>query len=264
MSTPLAQRLYELRRSSGISQEDLARKLGVSRQAVSKWECGESVPGTDNLIALARLYGVELGSLVGIDDDASGTEDESPAQATDALQAANSSRQASCPPAEDLAQPASASSPAQPTSAPSPSENEPESPHPFKRKLLLIACGIAATLLALALVWCAHENKPDYIIIEGTVIARDERHGDFVVDMGPTDSYESRYIVCSVDSNTMYTVSNEVDAPDAPDLPEPITGDVELQAGQHVWVSFDVRGGKPWPEAKNLAESVEVAEEGSD
>lgn len=255
MSTPLAQRLYELRRSSGISQEDLARKLGVSRQAVSKWECGESVPGTDNLIALARLYGVELGSLVGIDDDASGTEDESPAQATDALQAANSSRQASCPPAEDLAQPAS---------APSPSEDDSKSPHSFKRKLLLIACGIAATLLALALVWCAHENKPDYIIIEGTVIARDERHGDFVVDVGPTDYYESRYIVCSVDSNTMYTVSSEVDAPDAPDLPEPITGDVELQAGQHVQVSFDVRGGKPWPEAKNLAESVEVAEEGSD
>lgn len=255
MSTPLAQRLYELRRSSGISQEDLARKLGVSRQAVSKWECGESVPGTDNLIALARLYGVELGSLVGIDDDAADTGGENPVQAAGALQAASSSQRVDCPPAEN---------PAQPAVAPNPGESEPEDQHPFKRKLLLIACGIAATLLALALVWCAHENKPDYIIIEGTVIARDERHGDFVVDMGPTDSYESRYIVCSVDSNTMYTVSNEVDAPDAPDLPEPITGDVELQAGQHVWVSFDVRGGKPWPEAKNLAESVEVAEEGSD
>ena len=52
MSTPLAQRLYELRRSSGISQEDLARKLGVRRQAVSKWDSGgESVPGTDNALS---------------------------------------------------------------------------------------------------------------------------------------------------------------------------------------------------------------------
>lgn len=252
MSTPLAQRLYELRRSSGISQEDLARKLGVSRQAVSKWECGESVPGTDNLIALARLYGVELGSLVGIDVKAAGSEDERPAQATDAPRTTNSLRQADCPPAENPVQSAAASNPG---------ECEPENPHPFKRKLLFTACGIAATLLALALVWCTRANKPDYIIIEGTVIARDDRHGDFVVDVGPTDSYESRYIVCSVDSNTMYTVSNEVDPPDAPDLPEPITEDIELQAGQHVWVSFDVRGGKPWPEAQNLAESVEIAEE---
>lgn len=252
MSTPLAQRLYELRRSSGISQEDLARKLGVSRQAVSKWECGESVPGTDNLIALARLYGVELGSLVGIDNDAAGAENENPAQAMGGSPTTDSLQQADCPAAEN---------PAQPATAPNPSENEPESPRPFQRKLLLITCGIAATLLTLMLVWCVHESKPDYIIIEGTVIARDERHGDFVVDMGPTDSYESRYIVCSVNSNTMYTVSNEVDPPDAPDLPEPITGDIELQAGQHVWVSFDVRGGKPWPEAQNLADSVEIAEE---
>lgn len=255
MSTPLAQRLYELRRSSGISQEDLARKLGVSRQAVSKWECGESVPGTDNLIALARLYGVELGSLVGIDDDAAGAEDEIPAQATAASQTTNSLQQADCPPVESTVQSAT---------APNPSGNEPENPRPLKRKLLLVCCGIAATLLALALVWCAHENKPDYILVEGTVIARDDRHGDFVIDVGPTDYYESRYIVCSVDSNTMYTVSSEADAPEAPDLPEPATEDVELQAGQRVWVSFDVRGGKPWPEAKNLAESIEIVEEGNE
>lgn len=252
MSTPLAQRLYELRRSSGISQEDLARKLGVSRQAVSKWECGESVPGTDNLIALARLYGVELGSLVGIDDDAADTGGENPVQAAGALQAASSSQRVDCPPAEN---------PAQPAVAPNPGESEPEDQHPFKRKLLLTACGIAATLLALALVWCTHANRPDYIIIEGAIVARDDRHGDFVVDVGPTDYYESRYIVCSVDSNTEYTVSSEVDPPDAPDLPEPLTEDVELQAGQRVRVRFDVRGGKPWPEAKNLAELIDIVEE---
>ena len=55
----LYEKLYELRRASGMSQEELAEKLGVSRQAVSKWESGRSDPSTTNLIALAKLFGVE-------------------------------------------------------------------------------------------------------------------------------------------------------------------------------------------------------------
>lgn len=43
MNGQLAQRLYGLRRANGLSQEELARKLAVSRQAVSKWECGGSL-----------------------------------------------------------------------------------------------------------------------------------------------------------------------------------------------------------------------------
>ena len=54
----LYEKLYELRRASGMSQEELAEKLGVSRQAVSKWESGASDPSTANLIAIAKLYGV--------------------------------------------------------------------------------------------------------------------------------------------------------------------------------------------------------------
>ena len=54
----LYEKLYELRRASGMSQEELAEKLGVSRQAVSKWESGASDPSTANLIAIAELYGV--------------------------------------------------------------------------------------------------------------------------------------------------------------------------------------------------------------
>lgn len=64
MDTQMAERLAQRRRSSGFSQEALAAELGVSRQAVSKWERGEASPDTENLIALARLYGVTLDELL--------------------------------------------------------------------------------------------------------------------------------------------------------------------------------------------------------
>ena len=53
MDISTANRLYELRKQHGLSQDELAEKLNVSRQAVSKWERSESSPDTDNLIALA-------------------------------------------------------------------------------------------------------------------------------------------------------------------------------------------------------------------
>jgi HTH-type transcriptional regulator/antitoxin HipB len=61
----LGNKLYELRKKNHLSQEELAEKLGVSRQAISKWECGESLPDTDNLISISKLYGVSLDELVG-------------------------------------------------------------------------------------------------------------------------------------------------------------------------------------------------------
>ena len=69
MNVKIAQRLADLRRQKGYSQESLANALGLSRQAVSKWERAESSPDTDNLIALARLYGVSLDDLLNIDKD---------------------------------------------------------------------------------------------------------------------------------------------------------------------------------------------------
>ena len=54
------EKLQKLRRESALSQEKLAEQLHVSRQAISKWERAESSPDTDNLIALARLYGISL------------------------------------------------------------------------------------------------------------------------------------------------------------------------------------------------------------
>ena len=64
MNLSIASRLAELRQEQGLSQEALAERLGVSRQAVSKWERGESSPDTDNLIAVAELYGLSLDALV--------------------------------------------------------------------------------------------------------------------------------------------------------------------------------------------------------
>ena len=64
MNQKTADRLVELRKNAGYSQEELADTIGVSRQAVSKWERCESSPDTDNLIELARLYKVSLDELI--------------------------------------------------------------------------------------------------------------------------------------------------------------------------------------------------------
>ena len=64
MDLAMAQRLVDRRKAAGLSQEALAAQLGVSRQAVSKWERSGSSPDTDNLIALAALYGVSLDELL--------------------------------------------------------------------------------------------------------------------------------------------------------------------------------------------------------
>lgn len=69
MNLEIATRLVGLRKANNLSQEALAEKLGISRQAVSKWERAEASPDTDNLIALARLYHVSLDELLKIHDE---------------------------------------------------------------------------------------------------------------------------------------------------------------------------------------------------
>ncbi len=64
MNIEIANRLLELRKKHGLSQEQLAEKLGISRQSVSKWERAEASPDTDNLLMLANLYGVSLDELI--------------------------------------------------------------------------------------------------------------------------------------------------------------------------------------------------------
>lgn len=64
----LGERLRQLRQRSGLSQEDVAQKLFVSRQSVSKWELDQAEPSVDNLRVLAKLYDVTLDELLAGED----------------------------------------------------------------------------------------------------------------------------------------------------------------------------------------------------
>ena len=61
----LSEKLYELRKKRALSQEQLAEQLGVSRQAISKWESGLSVPDSDMLIALSDALATPVSALLG-------------------------------------------------------------------------------------------------------------------------------------------------------------------------------------------------------
>ncbi len=64
MNIELANRLKIFRQNAGLSQEELAVKLNISRQAVSKWERGEASPDIENLVVLSRLYNVTVDELL--------------------------------------------------------------------------------------------------------------------------------------------------------------------------------------------------------
>ncbi len=57
-------KLYALRKQKGLSQEELAHRLNVSRQTVSKWEVGESSPDMEKLVAISELFDISLDELV--------------------------------------------------------------------------------------------------------------------------------------------------------------------------------------------------------
>ena len=57
-------RLYNLRKQKGLSQEELANRLNVSRQTISKWEIGDSTPDMEKLAAISELFEVSLDELV--------------------------------------------------------------------------------------------------------------------------------------------------------------------------------------------------------
>ena len=77
----LGQRIQELRKQNNLSQEALGEKLGVSRQAVSRWEMDGAVPEVDKLIAMGRLFGVDLNDLLQVAQPGSVGEGEAPGPA---------------------------------------------------------------------------------------------------------------------------------------------------------------------------------------
>ena len=90
----LCEKLYELRRAAGLSQEELAERLNVSRQAVSKWENGAAQPELSKLVELSRLYGVSVDELLSLEEAekgdakaASSVEASTPAPAQETLTA---------------------------------------------------------------------------------------------------------------------------------------------------------------------------------
>ncbi len=73
----ISKAIVRLRKENNMSQEDMANQLNVSRQAVSKWERGESLPDIENISALAKLFSVSIDSLVNdVADENIGNKDE--------------------------------------------------------------------------------------------------------------------------------------------------------------------------------------------
>lgn len=64
--------LMHLRKLYQYTQEDVAQKVGVSRQSVAKWEAGESLPDLDSIVALSKLYNVTVDNLINYNEDDAG------------------------------------------------------------------------------------------------------------------------------------------------------------------------------------------------
>lgn len=75
-NTMLGKRINELRKSSGMTQEELGKKLGVVKSTISLWESDSSEPNHAATIALAKLFGVTTDYLLGAEGDAMGTEEK--------------------------------------------------------------------------------------------------------------------------------------------------------------------------------------------
>ena len=73
----LGPRIVQKRKELGLSQEALGDRLGVSRQSIYKWESDSALPEIDKLITLSRLFGVSVGWLLGVEEDAAPTPEAS-------------------------------------------------------------------------------------------------------------------------------------------------------------------------------------------
>lgn len=62
---PLPENIMQLRKAAGLSQEQLAEQIGVSRQSISKWETGQSAPELEKLVAMSQVFGISTDVLLG-------------------------------------------------------------------------------------------------------------------------------------------------------------------------------------------------------
>lgn len=60
----IGEKIYDLRKRKGLSQEELGEAVGVSRQTISKWEMGKTIPDTENIVVLSRFFGVDVSYFV--------------------------------------------------------------------------------------------------------------------------------------------------------------------------------------------------------
>ena len=74
----IGQRIAQLRKEKGLSQERMGEELGVSRQAISKWEADGAIPEVDKLIALSRLFEIPVGCLLGVEEEPEGEGEGTP------------------------------------------------------------------------------------------------------------------------------------------------------------------------------------------
>ena len=65
----IGNKIKEVRTKFGLAQEELAEKLNVSRQAIAKWEGGNGIPDTENLITISKLFGVSIDTLLDNESD---------------------------------------------------------------------------------------------------------------------------------------------------------------------------------------------------
>ena len=84
----LGERLYELRKKKGLSQEEVAEKLNVTRQSVSKWETDESKPDFDKIVPICELYEISTNELL------SGTKEEKEEQEVEVINKDNKKKRA--------------------------------------------------------------------------------------------------------------------------------------------------------------------------
>ena len=69
MKNSLYERIHDLRERSGMTQTDLAMRMGVTRSGVNAWEMGISKPSLDNLITLSRIFHTTTDYLLGIENE---------------------------------------------------------------------------------------------------------------------------------------------------------------------------------------------------